>query len=39
MDLGVIQYWRVIVGTFNNEAQIMPLSESNTCSGVRSLGS
>ena len=38
MDLVVIQYWKVRVGTFDKNVCRMPVLDSNTCSGVRSLG-
>ena len=37
MDLVVIQYCRVRVGTSDNDAWRMPVSDWNACSGVRSI--
>ena len=38
MDLVVIQYRTVRVGSPDDDAWRMPVLDSNTCSGVRSLG-
>ena len=38
VDLVVIQYCRVRVGSPDDNAWRMPVSDSNACSGVRSLG-
>ena len=38
MDLVVIQYCMVRVGSPDDDAWRMLVSDSNTCSGVRSLG-
>ena len=38
MDLVVIQYCRVRVGSPDDDAWRMLVSDSNACSGVRSLG-
>ena len=38
MDLVAIQYFMVRVGSPDNDAWRMPVLDSKTCSGVRSLG-
>ena len=38
MDLFVIQYFRVIFGSPDDDAWSIPVSDSNACLGVRSLG-
>ena len=38
IDIVLIQYLMVRVGSTNDNAWRMPVSDSNTCSGVRSFG-